>query len=89
MSTRTSSDRSTDDNSSGPMPRRDVTSMTRVRPSSISSGSASVPAALSKKCRGASTCVPVWALRWSAETLELSPLAIRFVGSRLNGTFPG
>jgi len=37
---------------------REDTSMTLARPTSSSSGSDSVPAPSSKKCRGASTCVP-------------------------------
>ena len=63
--------------------------MTRVRPISISSANASVPVPSSKKWRGESTCVPVCALMWSADTFELSPRAIRLIASRLNGRLLG
>src|SRR6266699_1622308 len=43
----------------------------------------------SKKWRGASMCVPAWALMCSVDTLELSPRATRLIGSRANGVLFG
>ena len=87
---RTSSDEINRPEIVGRDPVGDVTSMTRVRPSSKSSGSASVPgcrrrrngAARRRACRRAHSCEAL-------ETFDCPPRAIRLIGSRLNGVFPG
>ena len=73
----------------GGMPCAIGTSMTRARPQQQVERQRFGPGPSSKKCRGASTCVPQCALMCSVETFELSPRASRLIGSRLNGVLPG
>src|SRR5690349_6916846 len=63
--------------------------MTVAGPTMESSGSWSTVVVLSKKCCIASTCVPVWEPIESTDTLELSPLLTRDVGSMRISGLPG